>query len=243
MFSPLDDPQLEQWFVRFNAPLKRLPAEERAALHLEVRQHLEALAAANEELGSSPEEASVLALEQFGDPKIIGKRLSQEWRQGRTGFRADMAAIFYGFGLQTLWWVVERLVATECFARLFDAYGKSVLGIIVVVGSIIGYGGLVLVNTAIGRKYPFQAIKGAFYAYVLWNLWNLVSDAAFIFLQPSLRHSLSIMLTHSLPWMPLWMAGHVTVAYFASVTKRGWYRPALADFQLTLPRRRPQLSR
>ena len=57
MFSPLNDPQVEHWFQRLNAPLKRLPAEERTQIHQEVRQHLEALAAANEELGSSPEEA------------------------------------------------------------------------------------------------------------------------------------------------------------------------------------------
>lgn len=62
MLSSLNDPSLDQWFQQFNAPLKRLPVEERAQLHTEVRQHLEALVAANEELGSTPEEAWAHAL-------------------------------------------------------------------------------------------------------------------------------------------------------------------------------------
>ena len=100
MFSPLNDPQVEQWFQRLNAPLKRLPAEERTQLHHEVRQHLEALAAANEELGSSPSEALELALQQFGDPSKFGKKMAQEWHQGKIGFRADAAAVMFGVGCQ-----------------------------------------------------------------------------------------------------------------------------------------------
>ena len=52
MFSPLNDPQVEEWFQRLNAPLQRLPLAERVELHTEVRQHLDALVAANKELGS-----------------------------------------------------------------------------------------------------------------------------------------------------------------------------------------------
>ena len=83
MFSPLENESSEQWFQRLNAPLKRLPAEQRAELHAEVRQHLEALAAANEELGSTPEEAWEHALAQFGDPGNFGKRMAQEWHLGQ----------------------------------------------------------------------------------------------------------------------------------------------------------------
>ncbi len=78
MFNPLENEASEAWFQRLNAPLKRLPAEERAALHVEVRQHLEALAAANEELGSSLEEAWDLARTQFGDPGKFGRKMRRE---------------------------------------------------------------------------------------------------------------------------------------------------------------------
>lgn len=78
MFSPHKQTETEDWFQRLNAPLKRLPAQERAELHTEVRQHLDALAAAHEELGSPPDEAWRLALAQFGDPTRIGRRLRRE---------------------------------------------------------------------------------------------------------------------------------------------------------------------
>lgn len=78
MFSPLENEELDHWFQRLNAPLKHLPAQERVQLHAEVRQHLEALVAANEELGSTPEEAWQFALTQFGDPTRIGRRLGRE---------------------------------------------------------------------------------------------------------------------------------------------------------------------
>jgi len=41
----------------------------------------------------------------------------------------------------------------------------------------------------------------------------------------------------------VWVLGQTVVAYLASVTKRGWYRSSLADFKLTLPRKRIQISR
>ncbi len=78
MFYLQDNESLDKWFQRLNAPLKRLPTDERIKLHQEVRQHLEALAAANEELGSSPEEAWEHALVQFGDPSRFGRQMRRE---------------------------------------------------------------------------------------------------------------------------------------------------------------------
>lgn len=78
MFNPSEDEALGRWFQRLSAPLKCLPPQEQAELHLEVRQHLESLAAAHEELGSHPQEAWELAMVQFGDPAKIGRRLRRE---------------------------------------------------------------------------------------------------------------------------------------------------------------------
>ncbi len=72
MLNPSENEALNQWFQRLNAPLKCLPPQERAGLHQEVRQHLESLAAANEELGSPPQEAWELAMIQFGNPPRLG---------------------------------------------------------------------------------------------------------------------------------------------------------------------------
>ena len=120
MFSPLNDPQVEQWFQRLNAPLKRLPAEERTQIHQEVRQHLEALAAANKELGSSPEEAWEHALKQFGDPGKFGKRMAREWKLGKTGCRVEIVAIGFGFGLQVLSWLIYQPLFAIVFQRLVE---------------------------------------------------------------------------------------------------------------------------
>ncbi len=93
MFNPSENEALDQWFQRLNAPLKRLPPQERAELHQEVRQHLESLVAANEELGSSPQEAWELAMTQFGDPARIGRRLAWESGGGWPGNRAAWARL------------------------------------------------------------------------------------------------------------------------------------------------------
>ena len=46
MFSPHDSPAVNDWFRRFDAACRHLPAEERAAQREEVQQHLEGLVAA-----------------------------------------------------------------------------------------------------------------------------------------------------------------------------------------------------
>ena len=79
MHSRFDDPQTEQFLARLNKPLRWMPRSARVELHAELRQHLDALIAAHEELGSSPEEAFDLALHQFGDPAKIGRKLWWEW--------------------------------------------------------------------------------------------------------------------------------------------------------------------
>jgi len=80
-----------------------------------------------------------------------------------------------------------------------------------------------LAGVFIGRKYPMQAIRATFYTSVLCNLW----------LGITYHHSPIFLVKVSVI-----IGFQVLVAYFASVTRRGWYKPALADFKLTLPRRR-----
>ena len=236
MFSPLNDPKAEQWFQRLNAPLKRLPIAERQELHSEVRQHLDALAAANEELGSSPEEAWELALTQFGDPTQIGRKMYQEWRQSHAAHSGG-AAIGFGVLFHLLWMTV-MFIGLHCYGRRFFDLPNTLLS----------FASLLSVNAAVGWKYPYQALRGALYA----NLF--AGSVSFLYslptmLHPHTEHHSGVDMIISTPASAILFGVSCSalracgVAYLASVTKRGWYKPTLADFKLTLPRWRPQVSR
>ncbi len=96
MFSQFDNEEVDAYFHRLNAQLKKMPSEDRAEMHQELRQHLDALTAAHEELGATSQEAAEAALRQFGDPVKIGKRMVREWRETHYGGvkRTVLAALF-----------------------------------------------------------------------------------------------------------------------------------------------------
>ncbi len=236
MFSPLNDPQVEQWFQRLNAPLKRLPAAERAEMHEEVRQHLDALVAANEELGITPQEAWEYALQQFGDPTRIGRRLAWEWRRGRglvsPDITADMGAVLCGLGASTVVYAgISLAYVFLCTPARYGEFLNSHREIMAVAMSVVFP---ILMGLMVGRKCPMRALTGALYAALLWPALPLAVTATD--LGPVELHQLLI-------WECSWLTLSSGAAYLASVTKRGWYRPSWADFNLTLPRRRHQLSR
>jgi hypothetical protein len=251
MFSPPDSLEAQEWFRRFDAALRRLPAEECTRQHEEMQQHLEELVTAQKALGQTHAQAWKSALVQFGDPTHIGRKMYQEWRQGRTGFRADMTAILFGIGLQALREFVTRLMflfrGTEIYISSSHIYTheRGVIYLPILVYLCLTYGASILIHVAIGRKYPFQAIKGAFYADILWSLWVWIYLAVVASVQHSDHpfQSYWAMFAHSMLWVPLWIVGYVAISYLASVTKRGWYRPSLADFKLTLPHKRLQINR
>ena len=250
MFSPHDSPAVNDWFRRLDAAWRRLPAEERISQREEIQQHLEALVAAKAAQGQPTEVAWDSALMQFGDPTQIGRKICQEWQQSRTGFRADIRAIMFGASLTLVSRLVLQLLWAFWFDKLYNennglyTHGHGLVGLALVVSRVVGYGGSALIPLAIGRKYPSQAIKSAFYPYVLWDLWTLGPLAVSLTRQTGpVDHSQWTLLTYIISSMPLWTAGHLTLAYLASVTRRGWYRPSLDDFKLTLPRKRPQTSR
>ena len=247
MSSPLNDPSVDQWFRRFDAAAKHLPSDDRAAQHEELRQHLDALAAANVASGQSPELAQQNALTRLGDPSQIGRKLDREWQQSRTGFRADIRAI--GFGV-TLWAVCECLLnylvwpLVEKHPTLVDfrllAAGSSIR--IVIDPS---YWVVLAIGTAIGLKYPHQALKSALvwpffwpllsWGHIAWSIltsnsqhWTRLPDG------DNLAFALFNMILFCMPQI-IWS---LIIAYLASVTRRGWYRPTLADFKVSLPQKK-----
>ena len=234
MPSPLNDPISEDWFRRLNAPLKRLPHEERAALHSEITQHLDQLAAANRELGSTPEEAWALALTQFGDPAKIGRRLAGEWHKSQRVPSAAWQAI--GFG------IVFKLVLDQVGLALQENLGDSTHPVTAAC-FLLGGGASLLTGLAIGLKYPLQALRGSFYSSVFLQLLIIcialsqtlispteVIDGHVVGVHVSIGHSWLDLLGNKFPGC--------AAAYLASVTRRGWYRPSLADFKLSLPQKK-----
>jgi len=172
MFSPLNDPQVEDWFQRLNAAWKRMPADEQVRQREEVQQHLESLIADREKQGEAPDTAWRVALDQFGDPESFGRRIAEEWRQSKRGFRADLTAIGFGLGLNILFWLFAGPLCGLWFQSLRDAHGIGVFTFVGALRLVIGYSGLILVNSAIGLRYPLQALKGAFYSHILWETWT-----------------------------------------------------------------------
>jgi len=244
MFSPLNDPQVEQWFQRFNAPLKRLPAEERAGLHFEVRQHLEALVAANEELGSTPQEAWEHALAQFGDPARIGRRLAWEWRRGKGWVSPDMTAVLCGLGITAAAFFGVTLALNSSWLwtgwwAFLSVHSEAVFGTAYM--AIIP----VLTGTAVGKRFPNQALTGAFYSAALLPILpvTVFMEAACLFGHERVGVTLGVNLILFV-LADAWLLLSGGAAYVASARKRRqWYRPRLADFRLTLPRKQRKLSR
>lgn len=236
MFNPLENEELDHWFQRLNRPLKRLPADERRELHAEVRQHLEALAAANEELGSTPEEAWEYALTQFGDPGKFGRRMAWEWRRGRGWVSPDMAAVLCGVGVHAAASVgLVALYCVVCLAQYFS--GASLLGgcadWLMPAGYFVGVPALT--GFVLGRKYPKRALTGAFYAALALPVLALLTASIASALQsPAEMWTNVVEVAAVCAELLLVTCG---AAYLASArARREWYRPTLTNFKLALPR-------
>lgn len=244
MFNPLQNEALDEWFQRFNAPLKRLPTEERAELYAEVRQHLDALVAANEELGSPPEEAWELALVQFGDPGAIGRRLAWEWRRGRGWISPDMTAVLYGLGITAATFFGVTLVLNSSWLwsgwwAFLSVHSEAVFGTAYMATVPV------LTGAAVGKKFPKQALTGAFYSAALLPILpvTVFMEVACLFGHERVGVTLGVNLILFV-LAGAWLLLSGAAAYVASARKRRqWYCPRRADFTLTLPRRRPRLSR
>ena len=240
MSSPLNDSNVTDWFRRLDAAWRRMPADEQQRQREEVQQHLEGLVTAKVATGQSAEDAWNAALVQFGNPAQIGRKVYQEWRQSQGWLQSDVAVILFVAGVQQLSLsVLGLLQLSQIILHQRETSFNPIL-------SAVMHGGLLIFAYAvIGRRYPFQAIKGAFYGYLLWSLGNSVSLGVFFsqLSHPYLSMTFQSVVIHNLLWMPLGMIEQITVMYLASVTKRGWYKPTLNDFKIILPSRIKQNSR
>ena len=244
MFSPLNDPNVTDWFRRLDTAWRRMPAEEQQRQREEMQQHLEGLVTAKVAAGQSAEDAWNAALVQFGNPAQIGHKVYQEWCQSKVGFRAEIMAVLFGLGLSALNYGLIQLLLSSPLIILYFTGNLYPQWLYTTAFSIaletIFYGGGILSYVLLGRKYPFQAIKGALFTFVLSALLGWIPVTAYVVrgnhINPA--HVLTAMATRTLPLVPSRLAGIVMLSYLASVTKRGWYKPTFEDFKLTLPKRR-----
>lgn len=173
MFNPLDNTELETFFNRLNAPLRRMPPQERAELHLEVRQHLDGLTAAYEELGLSRDEALESAIRSFGDPRKIGRRMFWEWRRGQwRGVSPEMKAVVTMLGLYGA--STSLLIAgLQWGFSLAPVHGAFPLWAAWALSGTLLAGVPTLAGSVLGRLFPKQAVVGAFYATIALTLMPL----------------------------------------------------------------------
>ena len=99
---------LENYLNSLEAGLKRLTPAEREAQLCEVRGHLETLIASNIVQGQTREEATRLALQQFGAPETLGRELNQAaWRQsfGSRAFSFAKGSLIWSFWFGVQFWI------------------------------------------------------------------------------------------------------------------------------------------
>lgn len=216
MLNQFDDEETAAYFERLNAPLRKMPQADRAELHAELRQHLDALAAAHEELGASPVEAAHAALKQFGDPKRIGRRLFGEWRRSRP------PSLWSAIGHMTFWKLVMlALSLTTGFslgsisvAKFNGVVGLPTACLLFIISPL--FAGIIT-----GLKMPKKAAPGALYSGLPFVLPFLI-----MVLSGNGDGLSSLILAFN------WLVVSFIGAHAASAYRRGgFYRLSLSDFK------------
>lgn len=238
MFSPHDSPAVKDWFRRFDAASHRLPAEERASQREEIQQHLEGLVDARVAQGQPSEVAWEAAMRQFGDPTQLGRKMYQEWQQGHSWLRSDVTAVFCATGISLL---MMTLGSSLLYLWVHSHGWQSVTW---AVRLPLAFGVTTTVGLVIGLQYPLQALKATLYGISLIYIWTWATWLTRVAQAPVEQViQVTLLIGAAALYAALWIAISMSVAYLASVTKRGWYRPCVNDFKLTLPRKLRQTSR
>ena len=191
--------QPDGYIRMIEARLRPLPPTDRAAELLEVRQHLEALAQAQQEAGVSEKDAWCGALSRFGDAATVGNDLCRAWkRRNRTAewrlFAGATASVLVGiFGIGLLQWAALRALNGTA------AVTWAIAGLNLV--------GPLLVGLMTGALVPRKATQ----AVLTWCVFVVVVTLALMWLygsraMPDMRTQLPQMLTHHLLSMARWTA-------------------------------------
>ena len=228
---------VEEWFQQLEKAARHLPGDEREKLHQELRQHLESLAADKIGAGQRAEEAYILSLGQMGNPGRIGRKVYLVWKQAQGGFRAEVGVVFFVLLINFMLLTFRSF----CFGLWTHAHGwQSISGTLYF---LISFGIAVVVGFVVGTLFPFQALIASLYGMTLvWALEVIKMISLTPYILGGASEQVKVLIDAAI-WTFVWIILAVITAYLASVTKRGWYKPTLADFKLTLPRRWAQAGR
>jgi hypothetical protein len=242
MFIQFSTEQMEQYFNQVNRSLGRMPQQDRAELHQELRQHLEALFATHMELGVSPEEAFAAALNQFGEPRKIGRRMFQEWRKDRKKKQAfaclpaALYALLWIMGMEAISistiCLIDKGYGGNLLVRAFEeidglvheglsenGYAGDLLGLWA--GAFAFYGIPVIAGLVTGWKFRERALPGLFYAMLPFSVLFVLAYG----------FHFSLFGLTAVFWSPL----SSVVAYGVSALRRGKvHQPAWSELLLRL---------
>jgi hypothetical protein len=139
------------------APLaKIIPFEKRRELRAEMREHLEALIAAYQELGDTSEGAVENALAQFGSAQSVSRRWREEWE------RTDPAASTQAATRLAVRWFGAATLLTAIFLLLSGAYINYSFGLSLFL--LLGVGLPTAAGAAVGFTAPSRPAQGTFRA-------------------------------------------------------------------------------
>ena len=178
MPSPPNETAVSAYFARLASPLAPLPADVRDTQMRELQQHLDALVAAREAQGLSPEDATVSALVQMGDPAQIGRKLCREWRRAqRDPFWPTVIAI--GLTQLFLYSLINGMFPLPFFAGMgTPAFNGQVFSSFYVPVQLVCASLLpILVGILVGRLLPERAIAGAFFVGLIASVSGSFSTA------------------------------------------------------------------
>jgi hypothetical protein len=194
------DPRLDDYLDHVYAPLVGVvPYARRQELRAELSAHLETLAASYEELGSTPEAAVVLALQQFGEPRRLSRQWIREWirpaepARVQPAWRAMLTALVC-FGVASLF---------ALFVLMADRNSLDPFVGMILVGALPP----LLAGVVTGLLAPARHALGTFFALALLILPSIALGAFALNRIPESNHlaecGLVLAMIQSVYWMPI----------------------------------------
>lgn len=228
----------EDYLSRVASQLKHMPAEARAELEDELRQHLEALTASRQLEGLSDEAAMDEALERFGDPIRVGQSLMTEWRRTMNKTRSALLRLIVSVGIgQAAVWSVCLCVLFATQLSLFSAVTSAMTGAlqakILLYSSVFELlhclvplaAGIVLGLRLPPSVRPEQAVPIALYASLLFMPFAMMLPGVLARFMMELMGKLHGMFTFSPTAPPYdWIVMECLAAFAACLYRRGGTR-------------------
>jgi hypothetical protein len=222
------DPRIDDYLDHLYAPLVgRVPYDVRQQIRSELRTHLEALVAAGQEIGASPDQAIREALAQFGDPRRVAREWIRSWRRSAPPGGAESARPATLVALGTFG--VATSLALALFATLMASApvapwaGLWVPFLVCVVPLLAGL--------TTGILSPARHALGTFYALALLTTVTTLGTSwlAALAADTPLSELIAVGMMQGLFWIPIGCASAAFGGWLRQkhdeTTPRGWGIP------------------